>query len=257
MWLHALSAENTDFPPTDSALTDPNGLLAFGGDLSVERLLSAYQKGIFPWFSPGEPVLWWSPDPRAVFFPSQLQPNRSMRKWLKKSPFRITLNHAFADVIHHCADARSGETWISPQIQAAYRRLHRLGIAHSVEVWQHNELVGGLYGLSLGQVFCGESMFSLQDNASKTALLTFNQAFCQAGGMLIDCQVMNPHLASLGAVSLPRQAFLRLLTQHQSLALTTPFWQPRELVYRFDLTDEDESAAHHLALSRPAGNISG
>ncbi|WP_332706142.1 leucyl/phenylalanyl-tRNA--protein transferase [Plesiomonas shigelloides] len=234
MWLHALSADNTDFPPIDSALTDPNGLLAFGGDLSVERLLNAYRHGIFPWFNPGEPILWWSPDPRAVFFPAQLQPNRSMRKWLKKSPFRVTVNRAFGDVIHHCADVRSGETWISEQIQAAYVRLHHLGIAHSIEVWQGDTLVGGLYGVAIGLVFCGESMFSLQDNASKTALLTFNQAFYQAGGTLIDCQVMNPHLASLGAVSLPRSDFQRILVEHQTQSLPASFWQPRELAYRFE-----------------------
>lgn len=257
MWLHALSAENTDFPPTDSALTEPNGLLAFGGDLSVERLLNAYQHGIFPWFNPGEPILWWSPDPRAVFFPAQLQPNRSMRKWLKKSPFRITVNHAFRDVIHHCADVRSGETWISAQIQAAYVRLHHLGVAHSIEVWQSDTLVGGLYGLALGQVFCGESMFSLQTNASKTALLTFNQAFYQAGGALIDCQVMNPHLASLGAVSLPRCDFLHLLTEHQTHRLPASFWLPRELVYHFDLIDGEPPMSSDDALNGSPNQYTG
>ncbi|MBO1110128.1 leucyl/phenylalanyl-tRNA--protein transferase, partial [Plesiomonas shigelloides] len=149
--LHALSGNVSDLPSLDSALTDPNGFVGFGGDLSVERLLNAYRHGIFPCVTAGEPILWWSPDPRTVFVSAQLQPNRSMRKWLKNSPFRVPVNRAFSDVIHHCADVRSGETWISDQIPAAYVRLHHFGIAHSIADWQGDTLVGGWYGAAIGQ----------------------------------------------------------------------------------------------------------
>ncbi|MGL4545528.1 MAG: leucyl/phenylalanyl-tRNA--protein transferase [Plesiomonas sp.] len=231
MRLTQLSLTDTYFPSPELALTDPDGLLAYGGDLRPARLLAAYQQGIFPWFSDQEPILWWSPNPRAVFFPATLSPNRSMRKWLAKMPYKITLNQAFSAVIEQCAAVRQGNTWISADICQAYTHLHQQGIAHSVEVWQGDNLVGGLYGIAMGQLFCGESMFSLQPNASKTALLVFNHHFQQAQGKLIDCQVMNPHLASLGAQTLPRTVFLQQLHTHQHAMLSQDFWHARQLDY--------------------------
>ncbi len=155
------------FPSPELALREPNGLLALGGDLTAPRLLAAYQRGIFPWFNPGEMILWWSPDPRAVLFPEDLHISRSMRRFIRHCPYRFTLNHAFADVISACATERDEGTWIGRDVQQAYCQLHALGHAHSLEVWLENELVGGLYGVAVGAVFCGESMFSRADNASK------------------------------------------------------------------------------------------
>lgn len=172
MQLFQLSPNTTLFPPVEKALADPNGLLAFGGDLSPDRLLAAaYRHVIFPWYSPGDPILWWSPDPRAVLHPQALHISRSLRKFMRKQLFHITLNYAFSSVIHACANARQEGTWISPAMIAAYCKLHELGYAHSIEVWYEDELVGGLYGIAQGTLFCGESMFSTRDNASKCALV--------------------------------------------------------------------------------------
>lgn len=213
-----LSADNHNFPPADTALDDPNGLLAVGGDLAPQRLLAAYSQGIFPWFNPGEPILWWSPDPRTVIFPEQLHLSRSLKKCLRQGTYRVTVDRDFAAVMRACAAPRtyaSGDhasgTWISTAMIRAYTQLHQLGYAHSVEVWQEEELVGGLYGLALGRVFFGESMFSRADNASKVGFAHLVAQLKRWHFELIDCQVANDHLFSLGAVEIPRATFLRLL----------------------------------------------
>jgi leucyl/phenylalanyl-tRNA--protein transferase len=199
------------FPPVEKAL--PSGLLAVGGDLSAERLLAAYRMGIFPWYSEGEPILWWSPNPRFVLFPGELRISRSMRQFLRKGVLRISFDEAFPAVVAACRKPRPGQegTWITPEMQAAYGRLHELGYAHSVEAWQGRTLVGGLYGVSLGRAFFGESMFSTLSNASKAALITLVTRLGEWGFDLIDCQVETPHLASLGARPLPRREFGRRL----------------------------------------------
>ncbi|CNB89466.1 leucyl/phenylalanyl-tRNA--protein transferase [Yersinia pseudotuberculosis] len=224
-----LSSQSFIFPSPELALREPNGLLALGGDLTAPRLLAAYQRGIFPWFNPGEMILWWSPDPRAVLFPEDLHISRSMRRFIRHCPYRFTLNHAFAEVISACATERDEGTWIGPDVQRAYCQLHALGHAHSLEVWLGNELVGGLYGVAVGAVFCGESMFSRADNASKSALMVFCHHFTHHGGELIDCQVLNAHTASLGAVEIPRNFFLQQLSQLQFSPLPAECWLPQSL----------------------------
>lgn len=229
MRLVQLSRHSIAFPSPEAALREPNGLLALGGDLSPARLMMAYQQGIFPWFSPGDPILWWSPDPRAVLWPEQFHLSRSMKRFHKASPYRITLNHAFDRVIRSCADDRDEGTWITESIILAYQQLHELGYAHSIEVWRGDELVGGMYGVAQGALFCGESMFSRAENASKTALLVFCQAFVSSGGRLLDCQVLNNHTASLGAVEIPRKTYLEHLSELRTLPLAECFWVPRVL----------------------------
>ncbi len=200
----------TPFPRPENALQEPNGLVAAGGDLSPERLLMAYQAGIFPWFSQGDPILWWSPDPRCVIFPENFTPNRSLRKVLKRGLFEIRKNTAFEQVIHACALPRKHEsgTWITDSMKKAYNQMHTLGHAHSIEAWQDNQLVGGLYGIAIGKVFFGESMFSQVDNASKVALtaLTLSSQY-----QLIDCQMQSAHLLNMGAALIPRTQFQSLL----------------------------------------------
>ncbi|MGL4723636.1 MAG: leucyl/phenylalanyl-tRNA--protein transferase [Scandinavium sp.] len=229
MRLVQLSRHSITFPSPEGALREPNGLLALGGDLSPARLLMAYQRGIFPWFSPGDPILWWSPDPRAILWPEEFHISRSMKRFHKSSPYRITLNHAFGRVIEGCAGDRDEGTWITESIVLAYHRLHELGHAHSVEVWLGNELVGGMYGVAQGALFCGESMFSRAENASKSALLVFCQEFAREGGKLMDCQVLNSHTASLGAVEIPRRDYLEHLEALRSQPLAGHFWVPRTL----------------------------
>lgn len=229
MRLVQLSRHSITFPSPEGALREPNGLLALGGDLSPARLLMAYQRGIFPWFSPGDPILWWSPDPRAILWPEEFHVSRSMKRFHKSSPYRITLNHAFGRVIEGCAGDRDEGTWITESIVLAYHRLHELGHAHSVEVWLGNELVGGMYGVAQGALFCGESMFSRAENASKSALLVFCQEFASEGGKLMDCQVLNSHTASLGAVEIPRRDYLEHLEALRSQPLAGHFWVPRTL----------------------------
>lgn len=223
MPLVKLSRHGFAFPPPASALVQPNGLLALGGDLSVQRLLNAYQNGIYPWFSAGQPILWWSPDPRAVLFPEHLHISRSMYRFHRRTPYRVTLNTAFVQVIECCAVRNEG-TWITTGIMMAYQRLHELGYAHSVEVWLGDELAGGLYGVGMGAIFCGESMFSRYDNASKTALLVFCDYFARQGGRLIDCQILNPHTASLGCEEIPRVRYLALLENWCHHQLTGHCW---------------------------------
>ncbi len=212
-----LSPNNTDFPPVSTALDEPNGLLAFGGDLSPERIVAAYHLGIFPWFNPGDPILWWSPQPRTVVFPKDLHISKSLRKVLRKDRYKVTFDQRFTDVIRACAAPRpereetSAGTWISENIIAGYSALNQRGIAHSVEVWLDNQLVGGMYGLALGKVFFGESMFSRADNASKVGFAHLVDQLNQWGFELIDCQVASDHLFSLGATEISREEFQRYL----------------------------------------------
>jgi len=204
------------FPPLEQALEEPSGLLAAGGDLSPERLIAAYRRGIFPWYSPGQPVLWWSPDPRAVLFPEEFRCSRSLAKQLRNGGFTATLDRDFAAVIDGCAAPRatSPGTWITREMRTAYLELHARGHAHSVEVWRAGSLVGGLYGVRLGAVFFGESMFSHARDASKVAL-AYLVALCRRNALaVIDCQLPSRHLTSLGARALPRSQFQALLDSY-------------------------------------------
>ena len=214
MRLVQLSRHSIAFPSPEGALREPNGLLALGGDLSPARLLMAYQRGIFPWFSPGDPILWWSPDPRAVLWPESLHISRSMKRFHKRSPYRVTMNYAFGQVIEGCASDREEGTWITRGVVEAYHRLHELGHAHSIEVWREDELVGGMYGVAQGTLFCGESMFSRADNASKFGFATLTRQLQAWGFVLIDCQMPNDHLHSLGARAIPRSDFAEFLRKH-------------------------------------------
>lgn len=197
------------FPPTHSALRSPKGLLAWGGDLDPHRLLAAYRLGIFPWFSPGEPILWWSPAPRCVIFPEEVHLSKRTRQRYNSGQFEVSADRSFGEVIAACAEPREGQngTWISDEMQVAYGRLHELGHAHSVEVWCDGRLAGGIYGLALGRIFFGESMFSRETDASKIALVALCRQLQQWNFGLLDCQVPNPHLMSLGAKTLTRPVF--------------------------------------------------
>ncbi|MEX0445299.1 leucyl/phenylalanyl-tRNA--protein transferase [Xenorhabdus sp. SGI246] len=217
-----------EFPHPTNALTEPNGLLAFGGDLSAERLKTAYSKGIFPWFSPDEPPLWWSPDPRAVLIPGELHTGRTLRRFIRKHPYQITVNYAFDQVIYGCGQRQEG-TWIGAGIQHAYQTLHQEGMAHSVEVWHKHQLVGGLYGVNVGTLFCGESMFSKMENASKCAFVAFYHHFLHHRGQLFDCQVLNHHTESLGAKNIPRGEFLQYLEQCKKQSLQAGCWDTQVL----------------------------
>lgn len=200
------------FPPV--AMADETGLLAIGGDLNTERLLMAYRSGIFPWYNEDEPICWWSPDPRFVLFPEELNVSSSMKTVLQNGKYRFTVNRAFAQVIQNCKTVtRPGQdgTWISPAMQKAYTTLHELGYAHSAETWQDGKLVGGLYGIRLGNIFFGESMFSLKPNASKFAFINYVRQLQKEKVQLIDCQLHTHHLESLGARMIPRQQFIDML----------------------------------------------
>ncbi len=206
------------FPPLEQALDEPSGLLAAGGDLSPARLLAAYQRGIFPWYSPGQPVLWWSPDPRAVLFPQEFHMSRSLARTLRNRGFERCVNRDFRGVIEACAAprARSIGTWITPEMLSAYVELHRRGFAHSIETWLGGRLVGGLYGVRLGGVFFGESMFALERDASKAALACLVERCLEQGIVVIDCQLASRHLQSLGSRQIPRLRFQALLREHAS-----------------------------------------
>ncbi len=229
--LSFLNHELERFPSPEYALSDPNGLLAIGGDLQPARLIAAYYEGIFPWFNADDPILWWSPDPRAVFVPGSIKISRSMRKFLKKQDWQYTINQAFEQVMAGCSAPRSNQdgTWITSDIQSAYLELHQQGHAHSLEVWQQGELVGGLYGLAIGQVFCGESMFHTQTNASKAAMIALHQHLLKKGFKLIDAQVMNPHLDSLGAKAIKRDDFLKLLKRFRDKVPCPHSWEKTEV----------------------------
>jgi leucyl/phenylalanyl-tRNA--protein transferase len=216
--------DNQPFPDPAFALREPDGLLAVGGNLSPRRLLRAYRQGIFPWYSLGQPILWWSPDPRTVLFPESIRISRSLRKILRRGDFRITMDRAFATVVQRCSEPRGSEpgTWITPEIKQAYCRLHELGFAHSVESWHGSELAGGLYGVALGRVFYGESMFSRVNNASKAALVGLTRHLEHWGYRVIDCQMYTDHLASFGAEEIAREGFMELLDTYCSLAGRAP-----------------------------------
>ncbi|NKB37164.1 MAG: leucyl/phenylalanyl-tRNA--protein transferase [Gammaproteobacteria bacterium] len=222
-------AENkiaSDFPELGSALRDPDGLLAIGGDLSIKRLLSAYQKGIFPWYSDGQPILWWSPDPRCVLEPDQVKISRSLNKTLRKNIYQITFNTAFADVIKKCAETRKDNsgTWITQEMMQAYIQLHEQGFAVSVEAWHEGELVGGLYGVAIDRVFFGESMFSRKTDSSKVALVALARTIDALGFRMIDCQVHSHHLQSLGAKPVARELFSNILGNFASSLSPVTNW---------------------------------
>jgi len=224
MQLSLLSTDSLRFPPTSNALAEPDGLLAVGGDLSPERLIAAYRQGIFPWFEEGQPILWWSPDPRSVLHPSEVRVSRSLQRATRR--FDLVADSAFAEVMDACAAPRGSDasTWITADMKAAYCHLHELGIAHSMEAWQDGQLVGGLYGIALGRVFFGESMFHRVSDASKVAFVGLAHRLQRAGFELIDCQVQTGHLDSLGAQQVPRVDFERRLgTLTNCLPLADPF----------------------------------
>ena len=214
VWLSANDPPEA-FPPVDTALSEPDGLLAAGGDLSPERLLAAYRRGIFPWYDEGQPLLWWCPDPRCVFKKGDLHVSRRLRRDLRRSTATVRINTAFTRVMRACAGPRRYEqgTWITRDMMAAYERLHRQGWAHSVEVWQDDTLIGGLYGLVIGRALFGESMFSKRSNASKIALLTLDRMLEDGSLGVIDCQVQSSHLLSMGASVMPRADFNRMLDE--------------------------------------------
>ncbi|MEO5831354.1 MAG: leucyl/phenylalanyl-tRNA--protein transferase [Rhodanobacter sp.] len=214
------------FPDPSSAQIEPNGLLAFGGDLSTERLLAAYRSGIFPWFGEGEPILWWSPDPRCMFHTETLRPNRSLRRQLAGKLWHVTVDQAFEAVVRGCAAPRDdhGSTWILPSMIDAYMRLHQAGHAHSVETWDGERLVGGVYGVAVGKLFCGESMFSVEHGGSKVALIALTRLLHEMGCPLLDAQVSNPHTLGLGAVEMPRAAYLEQATRLSQLPGRVGSW---------------------------------
>ena len=241
--LHYIES-NAPFPPVHEALDDPNGLLAFGGDLSPQRLFSAYSQGIFPWFSEDEPLLWWSPDPRAIINLDDFCVSKSLKKLVRQRKYTVTLNHAFDRVIDTCSaiprvtqsgSGVSNETWITDDMKAAYSQLHGLGIAHSVEVWENEELVGGLYGVGIGKVYCGESMFHKKSNASKLAMVALVEHMRSQQMAFIDCQLPTDHLASLGARTVSRNDFIKTLRENNQTVnsqgeLSSEYiqrWRPR------------------------------
>jgi len=229
MLFQLASRPTAPFPDPALAETEPNGLLAVGGDLSPQRLRSAYRLGIFPWYGAGQPILWWSPDPRLVLFPDRLRISRSLRKTLRRGAFTVSLDRDFGAVIRACAAPRAdaGGTWIVPAMARAYERLHVLGLAHSAEAWRGGELAGGLYGVAMGRVFFGESMFSRASDASKVALAYLARCLSAWGYALIDCQVYTPHLASLGAVEMPRAEFQRRLAEAIDQPVAGHAWDAR------------------------------
>lgn len=229
--IYQLSDDDLTFPSPELALTDPNGLLAIAGDLSTQRLINAYHDGIFPWYSEGEPIMWWSPDPRAIISFDHLKINKTLKKIIKRSPYKITLNNAFEEVIALCADApfRSDSTWIVDEMEAAYIELHKSGYAHSIEVWDDNQLVGGLYGVAINGFFSGESMFYLKSNASKLALVSIVQHLKTIGVNFIDCQLTNPFLASMGCSEISRSNFIHNKAQQLRINVPEGFWSPKAL----------------------------
>ena len=224
-WLDPAN-EKQDFPALSTATDEPNGLLAAGGCLSPVRLLNAYRQGIFPWFSDDQPILWWSPNPRVVLRPQDIHISKSLKKLLRKEQFQCTFDSAFNEVIDSCSKPRADDdgTWITDSMQGAYQALHQLGHAHSIEVWQDDSLVGGLYGLAIGQFFFGESMFSRQTNASKIAFVYLCEQLQRWGYQYIDCQVETAHLVSLGAYEIDRVYFENILETHCNAAPSELAW---------------------------------
>jgi leucyl/phenylalanyl-tRNA---protein transferase len=217
--------EELEFPSPELANAD--GVIAVGGDLSPQRLLNAYASGIFPWYNEGDPLVWWSPDPRSIITPGDIHISRTMKKLMERNAFQLTYDKRFEDVIENCSAPRKTQagTWITQDIKDAYSQLHELGFAHSVEVWKDEKLVGGLYGVSLGKCFFGESMFSISPNSSKYALITFTQKIFKLGFLMVDCQVPNPHLTRLGARGIPRKEFLELLERGLKFQSTIGKWE--------------------------------
>ncbi len=232
------------FPPVEQALEHPDGLLAAGGTLSMKRLVDAYSRGIFPWFNDGDPVLWWSPDPRAVLVPSRLHVSHSLRKKLKKDAFHVTIDAAYSRVLDGCAAPRADDsgTWLTAQMRRAYTSLHVAGLAHSIEVWMDGELAGGIYGVAIGRMFFGESMFSRRTDASKIAMARLAAQLDRWDFPMIDCQLETEHLLSLGAEGIPRRQFVhdveRLVTQAE------PSWQLDE-----DLRGDEQHGPRTLKIS--------
>lgn len=220
------------FPDVTAALAEPDGLLAAGGDLSAERLLYAYRHGIFPWFEAGQPPLWWSPDPRCVLRPEELHCSRRLRQYARRSSFELAFNEDFAATIAACRKGREHipGTWITDTMQQAYEGLHELGWAHSIEIWDQGTLVGGVYGLAIGRVFFGESMFSNTPNASKMAMMGLCRELAQKGFTLLDCQVVSPHLLSLGARLIDRDAFINELDVACNPPQKTCDWPPERIL---------------------------
>ena len=254
MPIFRLSEEQIDFPP--ARLSRSDGLLGIGGDLEPERLILAYKKGIFPWFSENEPILWWSPDPRLVLFPKDIKISKSLRKTIHKDRFKIVVDRDFETTIHLCAKPRKEKnegTWLVQEMIDAYIRLHHMGIAHSVETWCRDRLVGGLYGLHLGKAFFGESMFSLENDASKVALVALANHLRTNGFHFIDCQVTSNHLINMGAVEIPRNSFLNLL--HASIQEETcpEIWNPDE--YLAPIPFENLHETVHEVGKRPISAI--
>ncbi len=226
MPIFELQTEDISFP--HPSFSNPDGLLAYGGDLSTQRLLEAYRKGIFPWFNPGEAILWWSPNPRFVLFPKELKVAKSMRPYFNQNKFHVTYDTRFLDVIIGCKLGETRKergTWITSDIVESYYKLHQLGYAHSVEVWQDEKLVGGLYGVSLGRMFFGESMFTRVSNASKFGFITLVKSLDAKGFTLIDCQMPTQHLSSLGAKAIPRSDFLDKLEKNEKLETQIGSWK--------------------------------
>ena len=232
------------FPSAEQSLDEPNGLLAFGGDLSVRRLISAYQQGIFPWYNPGEPILWWSPDPRAVLPLNNFHRSRSLLKLIRQRRYTYSINNAFIRVIQACASvprfqpgSETGElagTWITDEMTDAYIALHEAGHAHSVEVWDGSNLVGGLYGVAVGGVFCGESMFHIAPNTSKLAFSALVSHMQSHALDFIDCQLENPHLVRLGCETIDRKHFLRALQASRQRSVDASIWRAQALEHRVD-----------------------
>ncbi len=234
-----LQNSSDPFPSVNEALVDPNGLLAAGGGLTKQRLISAYRSGIFPWYSPGEPVLWWSPDPRCVLIPDQLHVSRSMRKRLKRKDYEVCFDRDFPAVIEACSEPRGDEegTWITREMKQAYCSLHEQGLAHSIEVYIDNQLVGGLYGIAMGKLFFGESMFSRSRDASKIAFIKMVEQLRNWGYVLIDCQVSNGHLFSLGATEIARDEFMSYLDQYRDVPINHSWLFEEEAVKLESVSD--------------------
>lgn len=228
---------DTDFPPISQAATDPDGLLAIGGDLSPKRLILAYQQGIFPWFNEGEPILWWSPSIRGILEFKDFRINRTFAKFLRKNPYKVTINQAFSQVILNCQQVKrngyehAGITWITDEMVNAYIQLHHMGHAHSFEVWEDDQLVGGLYGVTAGSVFCGESMFHLKSNASRVAYAYLVNWLKKHNGAFIDCQMQNDFLETLGVSELRRDLYLEKLAIARQVQLPKAMWQPQTIDY--------------------------
>lgn len=218
--------ENQPFPPAHLAMRNPNGLLAIGGDLSPTRLVRAYSHGIFPWFNPNEPILWWCPDPRAVLIPDQFHLSRSMVKVLRRADFALSMDRAFDAVLEGCAETRADShgTWLGAEMRQAYRALFDRGLCHSIEVWRRGQLIGGLYGVALGRIFFGESMFSRATNASKIALSLLTRQLATWDFQMLDCQIASAHLQRLGAAEVPRERFLTQLREALRQPSRTGHW---------------------------------